>query len=502
MQDTKDSLSRISAVNKLSRISASRLSEKFTEADVLKQCVDWESSQLFHAQQTNEGCRALRKREQTPLHKEQCDSNENDITESNALSITENTRIHKIIKLKDELLDLQCEWWGCDHRTHNLDEFVRHVSFHIPQLEIRMNEKQESVYGCLWRSCTFECADSNEIVRHVNFHSYHTKIKSIGSNTLSRLRLPVCTFSDIGRNVVPHLPYAFECCWEKCEQTSNNPQIYFNHVQAHSCYNSCGNNVKGRIHCGWRGCRCVFHTISKLADHIRSHTQEKRVGCPTCGGLFATRTKFSDHCKRQVPLELRGYQCLHCFRYYPTKRLLQEHTRYHVNRYKCAFCNMTFHSSSTLSTHIRYRHLDSKPFKCNFCKYTAKRKHDMKSHLTRHCSGQLYRCEEQGCGFSYRSAYGLRKHHDRCHLGIDEPMYCCHICDDRFQRGSLLTSHLLSKHNLCRPSGHCRFKYKCNEDGFFRLQTVRYETLEVTQEVKESHSLVPSSHCVEVVKQY
>jgi hypothetical protein len=27
------------------------------------------------------------------------------------------------------------------------------------------------------------------------------------------------------------------------------------------------------------------------------------VGCPTCGGLFATKTKFFDHCKRQVPLE-------------------------------------------------------------------------------------------------------------------------------------------------------------------------------------------------------
>jgi hypothetical protein len=47
------------------------------------------------------------------------------------------------------------------------------------------------VYACLWESCEFESADSNEIVRHVNFHSYHTKIKSIGSNILARLRLPV-----------------------------------------------------------------------------------------------------------------------------------------------------------------------------------------------------------------------------------------------------------------------------------------------------------------------
>jgi hypothetical protein len=47
------------------------------------------------------------------------------------------------------------------------------------------------VYACLWESCGFESADSNEIVRHVNFHSYHTKINCIGSNILSRSRLPV-----------------------------------------------------------------------------------------------------------------------------------------------------------------------------------------------------------------------------------------------------------------------------------------------------------------------
>jgi uncharacterized C2H2 Zn-finger protein len=47
----------------------------------------------------------------------------------------------------------------------------------------------------------------------------------------------------------------------------------------------------------------VFRSMYKLADHVRSHTQEKLVGCPTCGGLFATKTKFFDHCKRQVPVE-------------------------------------------------------------------------------------------------------------------------------------------------------------------------------------------------------
>ncbi|PNF32344.1 hypothetical protein B7P43_G13153 [Cryptotermes secundus] len=449
MQNAEDILFGISPADKLPGTSAFNLSEEFTEADLLKIFDELESSQSFHAQQTNEECRTLLEREQTPLHKERCDSSESDSTETNELPTAENTRVLKSINLRDEPLHLQCEWQDCGHFSHNLDDFARHVSFHIPHLEVRMNEKQEGVYACLWRSCTFESADSNEIVRHVNFHSYHTKIKNIGSNILSRLRLPVCKFSDIGRNVVPNLPYAFDCCWGQCERTFNNPHMYYRHVQGHLHFNSFRNNVKRRFHCGWRGCKSVFRSNYKLAEHTRRHTQEKLVGCPTCGELFANKTKFSDHCKRQIPFEMRGYQCSHCFRYYSSERLLQEHARCHVNRYKCAFCDITCYSASNLVTHIRFRHLNSKPFKCNFCKYTAKRKYDLEKHLKIHYPGPVYRCEEEGCRFSCRSANVLRRHRD----------------------------------------------YKRDEYGYFRLQTERHEILDEAHDVKEPESCTIQPLC-------
>lgn len=43
--------------------------------------------------------------------------------------------------------------------------------------------------------------------------------------------------------------------------------------------------------------------------------------------------------------------------------------RHHVNRYKCQFCDMTCATPHDLSNHIRHRHLDEKPFSCEYCDY-------------------------------------------------------------------------------------------------------------------------------------
>ena len=37
----------------------------------------------------------------------------------------------------------------------------------------------------------------------------------------------------------------------------------------------------------------------KIQEHLRSHTQEKAVACPTCGNLFSCFTKFKDHLIKQ-----------------------------------------------------------------------------------------------------------------------------------------------------------------------------------------------------------
>lgn len=48
------------------------------------------------------------------------------------------------------------------------------------------------------------------------------------------------------------------------------------------------------------GCEIVVKSRLRLKEHLRSHSQEKLMSCPTCGSLFSNATKFFDHVQRQT----------------------------------------------------------------------------------------------------------------------------------------------------------------------------------------------------------
>ncbi|KAJ8884285.1 hypothetical protein PR048_016142 [Dryococelus australis] len=66
---------------------------------------------------------------------------------------------------------------------------------------------------------------------------------------------------------------------------------------------------------------------------------------------------------------VQGYQCSHCSKLYPSERLLRDHMRHHINHYKCSYCDMTCPKPAALGLHIRYRHLDERPYSCEYCEY-------------------------------------------------------------------------------------------------------------------------------------
>lgn len=93
---------------------------------------------------------------------------------------------------------------------------------------------------------------------------------------------------DNQRNLIPELKEPFLCSWQDCDDAKAESEIveatkYFRHVLNHA-EEYRGEKVRA-IECLWlnvaaQPCSFKVSTVSKLKDHLRSHSQEKLVGCP------------------------------------------------------------------------------------------------------------------------------------------------------------------------------------------------------------------------------
>ncbi|RNA22493.1 histone H4 transcription factor [Brachionus plicatilis] len=118
-----------------------------------------------------------------------------------------------------------------------------------------------------------------------------------------------------------------------------------------------------------------------------------------------------------------------------------------------------------LQKHINLKHIERFEYECNECVYRSKdldriRKHMLKHHLN---------------NIDLEKNFGT--------------MYMCHVCKKTYSQGSTLSKHLKSVHNFQWPSGHSRFQYKLETDGFYRLQTLRYESPKLVKELNRTKDL-------------
>ncbi|XP_073979026.1 histone H4 transcription factor-like isoform X2 [Rhodnius prolixus] len=375
---------------------------------------------------------------------------------------------------------IACEWKSCDYAVNLIQEYHYHVKGHIPQLEVVSDEDGEESYKCLWLNCIFQTKDTGEITWHVKYHGFHAVLKAQGDDLAISRNLPACTLSSTECNTIPNIPTPLVCQWDSCNESCTGQIEFIQHVNY--CHISfLQPKPKERIKCQWAECSLTTLKRSKLADHVKMHTGEKAAACSHCGQIFANTTKFVNHRLRQLPINEHSPQCSHCLVFLPNERLLKIHMRQHVHHYKCCFCDLTCSTPSILSAHIKYRHLPYKPFKCSTCSYVCKSQNDLTRHIMTH-SENIFTCNQSGCNSKFRTEFSLARHFEKEHSQNPQlSKFACHLCTKTFSRGVKLTTHLCSVHNVTKPSGYSRFEYIREQDGYFRLQTTRLESLEVVE---------------------
>ncbi|KAL8577808.1 hypothetical protein ACOMHN_054558 [Nucella lapillus] len=215
-------------------------------------------------------------------------------------------KVKIIPKLKEGELELKCEWGDCAALSSNMKESFEHLSVHIQHYLLQVLNPQPSTLlsgglclTCGWRDCGAQILGSIiDFNRHVYFHIFHVRLKCLGAHVARILNLGVCLLGPQSCNWIPELPDNLQCAWGgDCKIIFDNSYHFYSHVSHHAT--ECEEGA-GPLKCEWNGCDASVRDRNKLKEHLRSHTQEKQVACPTCGGLFATQSKLTDHILRQA----------------------------------------------------------------------------------------------------------------------------------------------------------------------------------------------------------
>lgn len=180
--------------------------------------------------------------------------------------------------------------------------------------------------SCHWSGCPCprNIPDFETLTRHISYHAYLAKLINVGENVLKRNSLPDCL---LPKNYTVDTPHKYICEWGNCNLEFNTIWQQLEHVDSHLTEVPTGKRVgfSEIISCKWSGkvkqhccksyitqcflktagCGARLPTRYKLAIHLRVHTKERIVACPTCVSLFASKGAFCEHRRRQLSVDCK-----------------------------------------------------------------------------------------------------------------------------------------------------------------------------------------------------
>lgn len=163
-----------------------------------------------------------------------------------------------------------------------------------------------------------------------------------------------------------------------------------------------------------RRCGQKFKSRNEYEEHMHWHKNRpktKEHKCNVCGKLYLDSYYYKLHVKRHAGQGL--WTCDICNKSYPTF-YRADHMISHTGekKFQCSECGLMFANPFRLKRHMM-THTGEKPFECQYCLKKFRTKCRLRDHTRLHTGEFIHICKP--CDKGYSDVHGLRKHNLKVH---------------------------------------------------------------------------------------
>ncbi|XP_041988732.1 zinc finger protein 664-like isoform X3 [Aricia agestis] len=186
----------------------------------------------------------------------------------------------------------------------------------------------------------------------------HYNVKHL-NNTLNLLQCSDCDkVYDSVKKLQKHIWAYHGSKTFKCDKCS----LEFPHKQLYNYHRQRKHAERTMLYCDQCDYKNVFSRNLKLANHLKTHTEERSYKCDRCPAAYKTRAALRVHAARHDGI--RRYTCDTCPQAFHNQSSLIRHRRLHTGekRFVCTICAKAFTEGYNLKVHMR---VHNKHFKKN-----------------------------------------------------------------------------------------------------------------------------------------